>query len=270
MIIAEIGINHNGDLGIAKKLIDVAASAGCDYVKFQKRTPAVCVPDDQKNIQRETPWGSMTYLEYKYRMEFGGNDYDEIDAHCKSRGIKWSASVWDVASYQFLTSYNLDFIKVPSALITDEWLLRVLSKGPTPVMISTGMSDLEMVDRAVSILGDKLHSILHCISTYPAMAKELNLNVIPMMKERYKVPIGYSNHHPGIIYMPVAIALGAEIVEFHITLDRSMWGTDQSASIEPEGVFKVCKYINGVRESLGNREKRIYESELPIIKKLRR
>jgi N-acetylneuraminate synthase len=258
-------------LCIAKKLIDVCASAGCNFVKFQKRTPAICVPEDQKNVPRETPWGVMSYLDYRYKVEFGKEEYDEIDEHCKSRGIKWTASAWDVGSLYFLYNYQLDFIKIPSALITDEVFLRSISKGDVPVILSTGMSTLEMIDKAVEVLGkDKIKCIMHCTSTYPAKESELNLNCIKTLKDRYGVTIGYSNHHPGLVYMPVAVSLGAEYIETHVTLDRAMWGSDHAASIEPEGIYRLTKYVRGVESSLGNGVKTIYDSELPIMKKLRK
>lgn len=256
---------------IAKKLIDVCAGAGIDYIKLQKRTPELCVPEDQKNVIRETPWGKMTYLEYRHKVEFAWNEYDEIASHCKSRGIKWTASAWDERAYYFLTEYPLDFIKIPSALITDLHFLRLVSKGDVPVILSTGMSTLEMIDKAVEVLGkDKIKCIMHCTSTYPAKESELNLNCIKTLKDRYGVTIGYSNHHPGLVYMPVAVSLGAEYIETHVTLDRAMWGSDHAASIEPEGIFKLTKWIRGVESSLGDGKKIIYQSELPIMKKLRK
>lgn len=269
-IICEIGLNHQGDLCIAKKLIDVCAGAGVDFVKFQKRTPELCVPEDQKSIPRETPWGVMTYLAYREKMEFGTDEYNEIDSHCKSRGIKWTASAWDIPSYDFLLDYNLDFIKIPSALLTDTHFLKLVSLGDVPVILSTGMSTIEMIDEAVRILGDKILCLMHCTSTYPAKTDELNLRCIRTLRNRYGIPVGYSNHHPGLIYMPVAVSMGAEFIETHVTLDRSMFGSDQAASIEPEGIYRLVKYIRGVERSLGNGIKEIYDSELPIMKKLRK
>lgn len=268
-IIAEIGINHNGNLNIAKRLIEVAASAGCDYVKLQKRTPEICTPEDMKHAKRETPWGTMEYLDYRRRLEFGRDEYDEINGHCGMMGIKWIASAWDRESLRFLERYDLDFIKVPSAMLTDDELLEA---SPLPLMMSTGMSDVEMIDHAVTVVGrEKVHSILHCTSTYPSKAEELNLNCIPALIQKYPwASIGFSNHHPGLIYMPVAVALGAEWIEFHVTLDRAMWGTDQAASIEPEGIHRLVKWIRGIDAAMGDGVKRIYESELPIMKKLRR
>lgn len=213
----------------------------------------------------------MTYLAYREKMEFAWKEYDEIASHCKSRGIKWTASAWDERAYYFLTEYELDFIKIPSALITDLHFLRLVSKGDVPVILSTGMSTLEMIDKAVDTIGkDKIKCIMHCTSTYPAKESELNLNCIKSLKDRYGLPTGYSNHHPGLIYMPVAVSMGAEYIEFHVSLDRSMWGSDHAASVEPEGVYKLVKYIHGVEKSLGDGVKRIYDSEIPVMNKLRK
>lgn len=268
-IIAEIGINHNGELGIAKRLIDTCAAAGVDYVKFQKRTPELCVPDDQKNVMRETPWGAMTYLEYKKKIEFGKDEYDELAFHCFSRGIKWTASAWDIPSLDFLKGYKPDFIKIPSALITDHVFL---SQVNYPLVLSTGASTIGMIDSALRAAKDwNVDGILHCTSTYPCKTEEINLSCINTLRELYPwAKIGFSNHHPGMIYMPAAVALGAEMIEFHVTLDRSMWGTDQSASIEPEGVVKLVKWIRGVEAALGDGVKRIYDSEISVMKKLRK
>jgi N-acetylneuraminate synthase len=268
-IICEIGLNHNSDINLAYRLIDVASAAGCDYVKFQKREPDICVPEDQKGILRQTPWGTMTYLDYRKKMEFGVDEYDKIDSYCRARDIKWSASAWDEESLSFLKRYDLDFIKIPSALLTN-WDL--LSQVGFPLILSTGMSDLDMIDHAVEATEkENIKAILHCTSTYPCKAEEINLNCIKTLKDRYPwATIGFSNHHPGLVFMPAAVALGAEVIEFHITLDRSMWGTDQSASIEPEGVFKLVKWIRSIEQALGDGEKRIYESEIPIMQKLRR
>lgn len=269
VIIAEIGINHNADLGIAKRLIEVCATAGVDYVKFQKRDPDICVPDDQKGIMRDTPWGRMTYLDYRRKMEFGKHEYDVIDLHCLSRGIKWTASAWDIPSLDFIKRYGTDFVKIPSAMLTDKAILEAVKY---PVILSTGMSNMAMVKNAVEWTGEEnVKGILHCISTYPAKTEELNLSCIPVLKREFQwANIGYSNHHPGIIFLPIAVALGAKIIEFHVTLDRSMWGTDQAASIEPEGVMRAVKYIRNAELSVGDGDKRIYDSEIPIMKKLRK
>lgn len=269
-LIAEIGINHNGDLDTAKRLIQVCSFAGIDVVKFQKRNPDKCVPEHQKNVMRDTPWGEMTYLEYKKRIEFDEVDYAEIADFCGYIGMKWTASVWDIDSLNFMSRFDVPFIKIPSALITDKDLLSACSFLKRPVMLSTGMSTMEMVDEAVNTPKLKVDGILHCVSTYPSVPEEQNLLCIQALKKRYpKIPIGFSNHHPGLIFIPVAVTLGATVVEFHVTLSRSSWGTDQAASIEPEGVFKITKYIKALEFAMGDGVKRIQESEIPIMRKLR-
>lgn len=266
--IAEIGINHNGDIDTAKRLIDVAVSAGVDYVKFQKRTPDLCVPEDQKNVIRDTPWGRMTYLEYKYRMEFGKKEYEKISRYCKGR-IGWFASVWDMPSLDFISQFDdCAFIKIPSAMITDTKLLTACNDSNKGVIISTGMSDEDIIDNAWTHLNN-IECMMHTTSTYPAKSDELNLQCIKTLQELYGDIIGYSNHHPGLIAMVLAASMGATMLEFHITLDRSMWGTDHSASIEPEGIYKLIKYLKTAEMALGDGVKRIYESELPIMAKLR-
>ena len=267
--IAEIGINHNGDLDTAKQLISIAKTAGMDYVKFQKRNVDVCIPEAMKNTIRETPWGDMKYIDYKHKIEFEKPEYDEIDEFCKSIGIQWTASPWDIDSVDFLSSYNVPFIKVPSALITNKNYLEAVRLTDIPVVMSAGMSTMEMVDNAIDSLGEIL-CIMHCVSTYPSTAQEQNLLCIQTLKERYpNIPIGFSNHFAGITFIPVAVALGAKWVESHVTLDRSSWGTDQSASIEPEGIYRIMKYIKNVEAALGDGNKRIMEREIPIMKKLR-
>jgi N-acetylneuraminate synthase len=267
LIIAEIGINHNGNLDLAEKLIDVASSAGCDFVKFQKRDIESCYTEEELNSPRESPWGK-TFRTRKEGLEFSEWQYDKIDEYCRKRKIGWFASPWDLKSIDFLSKYEMPWLKVPSALITNMEFLEKCRMG-IPIILSTGMSTLKMVQEAVQVCDPSV--ILHCTSTYPSKAEELNLRSIPrMMMEFPGKTIGFSNHSPGIIYMPVAVALGARVVEFHITLDRSMYGSDQAASIEPEGVFKVVKYIRGVESALGDGVKRIYPSEEPIVKKLRR
>ncbi len=271
LTISEVGINHSGSLEVAKKLIDVSASAGIDFVKFQKRTPELCVPEHQKNVMRETPWGTMTYLQYRNRIEFGKKEYDEIDRYCKSKGIQWSASVWDVPSLEFLKAYNPPFIKIPSACTTDSSLMDAAKGSGIPLVVSTGMCDDEMVDYLVHEYGDSIECLMHCVSTYPSMAEEQNLAAIPWMIDRYKpLTIGFSNHFPGLTFIPAAIALGASWVEFHVTLDRSSWGTDQASSIEPEGVWRLMKWVNSLEAAMGDGKKRIFESEIPIMQKLRR
>lgn len=270
-IIAEIGINHNGCLETAKRLIDVAAVSGCDAVKFQKRNPDICVPEHQKGVMRDTPWGKMTYLEYKHRVEFGKKEYDEIDAYCKLRGIAWSASPWDVDSLKFLMKYDIPFIKVPSAMITNKTLMSAVAKTGKKVIFSVGMSNLKEIDIAVQQMRDKEvdFSLLHCNSTYPAPLSELNLSCIGTLKERYGCEVGYSGHEFRLGTSVAAIYLGATIIERHITLDRTMWGTDHLSSVEPQGLIKLVKGIRELELAYGDGVKRVTEGELLPRKKLR-
>jgi len=277
-IIAEIGINHNGDLDVAKKLIDIAALAGCDCVKFQKRNPAVCVPQHQKTVMRDTPWGEMTYLDYKYRVEFGKEQYDEIDAYCEEKGIAWTASPWDLDSLEFLMQYDIPFIKIPSAHLTNIELISAAKETGKSIVLSTGMSTLEEIDDAVKILRDHNEpfdtfnsnfALLHCNSTYPAPLEELNLKCIKTLKEAYNCDVGYSGHEIRLGTSVAAVYLGASIIERHITLDRTMWGTDQLSSIEPQGLIKLVKGIRELELALGDGIKRVTEGEQKIKKKLR-
>lgn len=271
-IVAEIGINANGDIDIAKKMIDVAKAAGCDYVKFQKRTIDLVYSQEELETPRKSPWGNTTRLQ-KEGLEFSAAEYRELSDYCQKKEISWFASPWDLDSLRFLESLpDCKFIKIPSALITDERYLSVCSLSEKQVIISTGMSTIEMVDRAVQILGQgKIYCIMHCTSTYPSKPSELNLNCIKTLQNKYSwAKIGFSNHNPGIIFMPIAVALGAEMIELHITLDRSSYGSDQPASIEPEGLFKLVKHIHNTEQAMGDGIKCIYDSELPIIKKLRK
>ena len=273
-VIAEIGINHNGDLDIAKKLIDIAKVAGCDVVKFQKRNPDVCVPEHQKSVMRDTPWGKMTYLDYKYKVEFGQNEYDEIDIYCKKRDIQWSASPWDLDSLDFLNHYDIPFIKIPSALITDLELLKATAETNKKVIISTGMSTLEDVEKAVmtikSVKSNVDFALLHCNSSYPAPIKDLNLKCITTLKERFNCEVGYSGHEFGLTTTIESICLGATIIERHITLDRTMWGTDQMCSVEPQGLIKLVRGIKELNSALGDGVKVVTDTEIPIRKKLRK
>ena len=269
-IIAEIGINHNGDIEIAKQLMDVAVETGCDAVKFQKRTPEICVPEEQKSIPRETPWGSMTYFEYKKRIEFEQTEFEQIDAYAKKIGIDWFASPWDVPSVNFLEGFNVPCQKIASACLTDSELLTAINKTKTTTILSTGMSSMQEIDKAVSLLNDVPLAIAQATSTYPAEASELNLRAIQTFAEKYKVPVGYSGHERGLQVTIAAVALGATFIERHITLDRSMWGTDHSASLEPEGLKKLVRDIRVVELALGDGKKKVYDSEIPIRAKLRR
>jgi len=267
-IIGEIGINHNGDLSLCKKIIDSAILAGCDYVKFQKRNPDICVPEHQKNIIKDTPWGKMTYLEYKYKVEFGKEEYDEIDRYCKEKNIKWFASVWDSDSVNFMAQYT-DIAKIPSALITDKELSAYAREKFNYLIISTGMSTEEEIEQCVSNCSPDV--IMHTNSTYPSPIDELNLEYITWLKNKYKKEVGYSGHEYGLVTTFATIPLGVTWVERHITLDRTMWGSDQVASVEPAGLFKLVKGIRDIEKSLGgNYERQILPSELKKSKSLRK
>lgn len=269
-VIAEIGINHNGDVAIAKQLIDVAVQAGCDAVKFQKRTPSICVPPDQASVLRETPWGTMTYLEYKERIEFGKSEFSAIEDHCEANDIMWFASPWDVPSVEFLEGFNTPVFKVASACLTDDELLTAIRKTEKPVIMSTGMSSLEEIDHAVSLLDRNKLLLGQATSTYPCKPEELNLRAIGSLQQRYEVPVGYSGHETGLQTTVAAVALGAVFIERHITLDRAMWGTDHAASVEPQGLTRLVRDIRNVETALGDGKKRVFESEVSVRKKLRR
>ena len=270
-VIGEIGINHNGDLELAKQLIDIAADAGCDAVKFQKRTPEICVPDDQKLVERETPWGRMTYLDYRYKVEFERDEYDQIEAHCNERGIHWFASPWDEPSIDFLEQYEPVCYKVASASLTDDGLLAKLASTGRPLIVSTGMSTMEQIQHAVEVVGEENLLMAHATSAYPCRSEELNLRMIRTLQARYPdVPIGYSGHETGLQTTLAAVSLGACFIERHITVDRSMWGSDQSASLEPGGLERLIRDIRVIESALGDGVKKVYDSELPIREKLRR
>ena len=269
-IIGEIGINHNGDIQIAKKLIDVAEAAGCNAVKFQKRTPELCVPSAQRAVMRETPWGYISYMEYREKVEFGQAEYQEIDSYCREQGIIWFASCWDAPSVDFIKQFNVPCYKIASASLTDDKLLTATQTAGKPVLLSTGMSSLVEIDHAVKVLGKENLILLHAVSTYPAHYEELNLKAIITLRERYQVPVGYSGHETGIASSVAAVALGACMVERHITLDRSMWGSDHAASLEPSGLTRLVRDIRLVESSMGTGEKKVLDRELPIIARLRR
>ena len=270
-VVAEIGINHNGSLENAMKLIDGAKSAGCDAVKFQKRTPELCVPKDQWLIERDTPWGRMTYIDYRHRVEFSNDDYNEIDAYCKEKEILWFASCWDELSVDFMEQFNPPLYKAGSASLTDTNLLLKKKSTGRPLMISTGMSTLDEIKKAVDIIGTDNLMIAHSTSTYPCKLEELNIKVISTLKEMYpEVPIGYSGHEVGLSPTWAAVSIGATFVERHITLDRSMWGTDQAASVEVVGFKRLVENIRDIETSLGDGVKKLYDSELAPRKKLRR
>lgn len=270
-IIAEIGLNHNGDMDIAKKLIDVAASAGCDAVKFQKRTPDLCVPEDQKQIQRETPWGRMSYIDYRHRIEFGKKEYLEINDYCQEKNIEWFVSTWDDNSVDIMEDIGVCAYKVPSACLTDISMLNKLNDTKKPIIISTGMSTLDQIKTAVEFFDESLLSILHCTSAYPCSNDEINLKMINTLNSLYpNYVIGYSGHETGLQISLAAVAMGAKIIERHITLDRTMWGSDQSASIEPRGLDKLVRDIRVIEKAMGDGKKLIYDSELSSLDKLRR
>jgi sialic acid synthase SpsE len=270
-VIGEIGINHNGDLRNAMALIDHAKAAGMDAVKFQKRTPEVCTPKDQWEIERDTPWGRMTYIEYRHRVEFGADEFRQIDEYCAEIGIDWFASPWDVESVEFLMGYNPKVFKVASACLTDDDLLVAMRETGRSVILSTGMSTPEQIRHAVELLGSEQIVLLHATSTYPAPADQLNLRMINTLNSEYpNVPIGYSGHEVGLQTTLCAVALGACMVERHITLDRSMWGSDQSASVEPEGMRRLVRDIRVIEESLGDGVKQVYPAEEAAMRKLRR
>jgi N-acetylneuraminate synthase len=270
-VIAEIGLNHNGDVEIAKQLIDVAADSGAQAVKFQKRTPAISTPEHMKNTPRETPWGTMTYLEYRYRVEFDREQYIEIGDYATLRGLSWFASPWDEQAVDFLEDLQVVAHKVASASVTDIAMLEALRLTGKPIILSTGMSTLDQIDRAVEVLGTDNLIILHATSTYPLPPEEANIRMISTLQQRYPgVPIGYSGHERGLQISIGAVALGAVAVERHITLDRTMWGSDHAASLEPVGFEHLVRDIRVLGEALGDGVKRIYPGELAPLAKLRR
>lgn len=270
--IAEIGINHNGDINLAKRLIDAAYAVGWDCVKFQKRTPDIAVPEQQKSVMRDTPWGRMTYLEYKKRVEFEKPEYDVIDAYCKDKPIIWTASPWDMHSLEFLLDYDVPFIKVASALNGNEELLGAICKSGKPIIMSTGMCTQEELDRSVDFLENNSNGdyvLLHTNSTYPADESKLNLSYMESMKKRYGCIVGYSGHEHTIDPTVSAIMMGAKVIERHITLSRDMWGTDQGASLEIPDMFELYKRAKGIENILGNKFKVLDEEEQKVRKKLR-
>jgi N-acetylneuraminate synthase len=268
-VIAEIGINHNGDLDLAKRLISVAVAAGCDAVKFQKRTIDVVYTKDELDKPRESPFGT-TNRELKEALEFSYDDYRAIDEYCRAVKMPWFVSCWDEGSVDFIEQFDVPCYKIASASLTDDNLLRHTRATGKPIILSTGMSTLEEIDHAVKVLGRENLLMMHACSTYPAHYEELNLNAIKSLKSRYSVPVGYSGHETGIPSSVAATVLGACAVERHVTMDRAMWGTDQAASLEPNGIGRLVRDIRLVEQSLGDGVKRVYEREYPIIKKLRR
>lgn len=270
-IVAEIGINHNGSLEVARKLIEGAKAAGCDAVKFQKRTPEICVPKDQWNIERDTPWGRMTYIDYRYKVEFTKEDYAEIDRFCKEKDIIWFASCWDVEAVDFVEQFDVPIYKTASASLTDTELLKKHRNLNKPIIVSTGMSTMKEIEEAEKLFNGKNVLIAHSTSSYPCPNEELNLKMITTLREKYpNIPIGYSGHETGLAPTWAAVSLGACFVERHITLDRAMWGSDQAASVEPDGFNRLVRNIRDIEIALGDGIKRVYPSEMSARTKLRR
>ena len=268
-VIAEIGINHNGSVDLAKRLISVAVAAGCDAVKFQKRTVDVVYSAEELARPRESPFGE-TNGDLKYGLEFGVDEYREIDRYCKAVNIPWFASCWDEASVDFISAFDVPCFKIASASLTDDALLRKTRAAGKPIILSTGMSTTEEVDHAIAVLGPQDLIVLHACSTYPADYEELNLLAIRTMHERYGLPVGYSGHETGIATSVASVVLGACCVERHVSLDRAMWGSDQAASLEPNGMTRLVRDIRLVERSMGDGVKRVFEREYPVMKKLRR
>lgn len=268
-VIAEIGINHNGDLATTRDLIQASKDAGADAVKFQKRTVEVVYTAAELANPRDNPFGP-TNGDLKRGLEFTQEQYSEIDAICQELDILWTASCWDEGSVDFMEKFSPPFYKIASASLTDDNLLQHHRKTGRPIILSTGMSSLEEIDHAVEVLGKDDLIVLHCTSTYPSKPEELNLSAIPVLQERYGVPIGYSGHEVGLQTTVAAVTLGACVAERHITLDRSMWGSDQAASVEPPGFTRMVRDIRTIETALGDGQKRVYESEVPIRAKLRR
>ena len=268
-IIAEIGINHNGSLALAKKMIDIAVTTGCDAVKFQKRTVDIVYTPEELAKERKSVFGN-TNGDLKRGLEFGLKDYKEIDKYCKEKNILWFASCWDEDSVDFIEQFNPPCYKVASASLTDDKLLKHTKSKGKPIFLSTGMSTMEQIEHAISILGEDNLILMHCTSTYPSNADEMNLRVIENWKQKFSCPIGYSGHERGITPSVLAVALGANAVERHITTDRTNWGSDQAASLETAGLYHMVRDIRQTPVILGNGKKVVYPRELPIIDKLRR
>ena len=270
-VIAEIGINHNGSLDVAAKLIQGASRAGCDAVKFQKRTPELCVPEEQRHVQRDTPWGRMSYLDYKRRVEFGESEFAAIDRLCRRMNIAWFASCWDEEAVDFMERFDPPCYKIASASLTDREVLGAVRKTERPLILSTGMSTTHEIDEAVEHLESEDLLLAHATSSYPCVAEELNLKMIHTLKRKYpSCPVGYSGHETGLAPTLAAVALGATFVERHVTLDRRMWGSDQAASLELGQLARLVTDIRSIERSLGDGVKRVYDSELASRQKLRR
>jgi len=268
-LMAEIGINHNGDMENALRMVDLAVMAGCDGVKFQKRTPELCVPEEQKQKMRETPWGYISYLDYRYKVEFGQDEYERIDEYCKKKEIQWTASCWDIPSLEFIAQFDVPVLKVASASLTDEDLLQQYKGTGKPIILSSGMSSMDQIHEAVRLVGQDDLVLCHSTSTYPCKIEELNLRMIQTLRDTFECPIGYSGHEEGLPTTEAAVVLGAKFIERHITLDRSAWGSDQAASVAPIGLMRLVNHIRDLEKALGDGVKRVYESEKPLIEKLR-
>jgi N-acetylneuraminate synthase len=270
-VIAEIGINHNGSLELAKKLVDGAHLAGADAVKFQKRTPELCVPREQWDRERDTPWGRMTYIDYRRRMEFGAREFAAIDRHCRERGVLWFASCWDEEAVDFMERFAPPCYKIASASLTDDALLQRLRRAGRPLVLSTGMSTMAEIEASVALLGRRDLLLAHTTSTYPCPVGDLNLRMIGTLARRFpECPVGYSGHETGLAPTWAAVALGARFVERHITLDRALWGSDQAASVEIGGFLRLVQSLRDVEKALGDGVKRVCPGELAQIEKLRR
>ena len=269
--IGEIGINHNGDINIAKKLIDAVNACGWHCAKFQKRTPDICVPEHQKLVPRDTPWGTMSYIDYKHKIEFEKTEYDLIDEYCNQKPIDWTASVWDLESLKFLNDYDVPFIKIPSAMMTNDELLIEAAKCDKTILMSTGMSNLSEVDHAVNLVLKHNNDLvlMHTNSSYPTPIDELNLSMIPFLKERYGCVVGYSGHEQDLEPTVIAAAMGATVIERHITISHDMWGTDQKSSLEVHAMNMLRKRTRNVSRMLGVPNKVVTDSEVKIRKKLR-
>ena len=270
-LIAEIGINHNGNIDIAKKLIDISKDAGFDAVKFQKREPDISTPEDQKYKLRQTPWGEMTYLDYKKKIEFGRSEFDAINNYCKKKKIIWFASAWDIPSQIFLKKYKLKYNKVASAMLTNISLVKKIAEEKKLTLISTGMSTIKDISRTVNIFKKKKckYILMHCVSTYPCPIENLNLNLIYTLKKKFKCEVGYSGHESSVSPSLIAYIMGAKYIERHITLDRSMWGTDQAASLSESGMKNLSDILNKSPLVLGNGIKKLSKQEKELLKKFK-
>mgnify|MGYP001293570421 CR=1 FL=1 len=263
--IAEIGINHNGDIQLAKELIKISYDTGFDCVKFQKRVPELCVPKDKRDKMRMTPWGEMTYFDYKKKIEFSKKEYDEIDNYCKSLGIDWTASAWDTDSIDFISNYDVPFIKVPSDKCSDVGFIEYLKKIKIPILISTGGTDLEKITEIFQVLKNSKIVLMQCTSIYPCPTDKVNLKMISNLTKLYEVPVGFSSHHTSPVITAMSVAYGAKLTEVHVTLNRAMWGTDQAMSLEPRGMQIMINAIKDFEIALGDGKKNIYQKELKTL-----